>query len=86
MNNPNNQISEDFAKQLLMALYKLDTPIGLLDVLISKTDDMAVKESLTKIMSDLMDVTLNELMIPIYRCQPSLGRASEPGSWLIKDQ
>lgn len=82
MNDMNNQISEDFAKKVLKGLYKLDEPIGALDLVISKTDDLELKNSLFEIMSSLLDITLNELMVPVYQCHPSLGRASEPGPWL----
>jgi len=82
MSNSENQIDEAFAKQLLRVLYKLDVPLGQLDVLISQTDDQETKVVLFGIMSEIMDITLNEMMIPIYKCHPSLGRASEPGTWL----
>ncbi len=82
MNDSNKQINEQFAKQLLKALYKLDIPLGDLDNLILRTDDPATKEALFRIMSQIMETMLNELMVPIYRCHPSLGCASEPGAWL----
>lgn len=81
MNQIDSEISEDFAKQLLMSLYKLDTPIGALDILISKTDDTEIKDALFEITSEFMHIILTELMVPIYHCHPSLGRASEPGPW-----
>jgi len=85
MSDLNSEISEDFAKKLLRSLYKLDSPIGALDRLISNTDDPDLKSSLVEITSSLMDITLSKLMVPIYRHHPSLGRASEPGPWLHED-
>lgn len=86
MSDMKSQISEDFAKKMLKGLYKMDEPIGALDHLMSKTDDLEIKSALFEIMSSLMDITLNELMVPVYQCHPSLGRASEPGPWFEKDK
>jgi hypothetical protein len=82
MSDSENQISEEFAKQLLKALYKLDAPVGRLDVLASKTEDKDAKKIISEIVGEMMEITLNELMIPIYKCHPSLGRASDPSIWI----
>jgi hypothetical protein len=86
MSNLNNQISEEFAKQLLKSLYKLDMPIGLLDSIASKLKDDKDKELISEAIAGIMSITLSELMVPIYHLHPSLGRASEPGEWISEDE
>lgn len=79
------QISEEFAKQLLRAMYALDEPIGKLDSILGLMPEGEAKDRLVAVIGDLMCGVSDELMLPIYRARPGLGRVSEPGEWLKSD-
>ena len=78
------KISEEFAKQLLTALYDIDQPIGKLDKICSSIQDEAVKREFVEALGDLVGEIHFKLMRPIYRQHPDLGSPDEPGPWLHK--
>lgn len=85
----NSPISEDFAKQMLASLYKLDAPLGQLDAVVSGMQEGEAKRLMMDAVAQIMFITVHEMMAPIYRCHQSLGRVSEPGPWLqeaMKDE
>ena len=75
-------ISESLAKRLLRALYDLDDPIQRLDRFLSGMPPGADQDFVKSALGDLMGIITSDLMVPIYREHPQLGRASEPGAWL----
>ena len=79
-------IDERFAKHLLRALYSLDRPIGEVGQCISALPPGPDRERLKTVIGDVMFIVLNDLMVPLYRLHPQLGRASEPGPWLNDTQ
>jgi hypothetical protein len=84
MESTNSQISVEFAKTLLSALYRMDQPINELSEICGELPEGTLKERLFGATGNLMNILLSELMVPIYRQQPSLGTASEPGPWLTR--
>jgi hypothetical protein len=79
------RISREFAVELLTALYALDDPLGQLDMICEGISNSSAKEKITIALGELMGIVTSDLMVKIYKEQPSLGRASEPGDWLSKD-
>ena len=75
-------MSESMAKSVLHALYKLDGPINRMSEVLVTLPPGAERDQLRKELGDLMLAILTDLMVPIYRLHPQLGRASEPGPWL----
>lgn len=75
------QISEAFAKELLRALYKMDAPIGQLDTILTNIPPGKDRDNFKIALGTLMGIVLSELMAPIYKAQPQLGTASQPGQW-----
>jgi hypothetical protein len=84
METTNGQISVEFAKTLLRALYNTDQPINELSAICGELPEGSLKERLFAATGSLMSIVLTDIMVPIYRQQPSLGTASEPGPWLNK--
>jgi len=78
------QISLSLAKDLLKSLYSLDQPINELSAICGELPDGELKKRLIAATGDLMFIVLTDLMVPIYRRQPTLGTASEPGDWFEK--
>ena len=80
-----NEISKEFSKKLLTSMYKMDDFIGQLDQLYSELGEISekdAKDKLKKVIGEILFLTTNELMVPIYSQQPKLGSVSAPGSWL----
>ncbi len=77
-------ISEDFAKELLTALYGLDAHIGKLDVIYSSVQDKAVKAEFVGALGDLIGDIYAKLVRPICKQHPVLGSPDKPGPWLHK--
>lgn len=84
MNSMENkeQISLEFAKELLRALYALDKPLNELSSIYEQMQDGLLKTQLYESLGEIFDKVLSDLMVPIYKHQKTLGRASEPGAWL----
>lgn len=74
------------AKHLLAILYALDKPLDLIWDIEKEMVACPQKELLQQALGEIMFVTLGDLMVPIYRRQPNLGRASEPGPRLAEMQ
>ena len=81
-----DDIQPELAKHLLAILYALDKPLDLIWDIEKEMVACPQKELLQQALGEIMFVTLGDLMVPIYRRQPNLGRASEPGSWLAEMQ
>jgi hypothetical protein len=79
------RIDESLAKELLRALYGLDSKLNRLDSLVSSLGDSDLKRSFQEVLGELMGDITCDLMVPIYAEHGQLGRASEPGSWLTDD-
>jgi len=79
-------INEAHAKALLRALYKLDGPVNRLFEILASMPPGTERDHFKDALSDLVGIVLSDLMVPIYRIQPHLGRASEPGPWLNESQ
>ena len=79
--NESKNISEAFAKQILTSVYSFDKSIGRLDIICSALPDNEMKKKFITELSELMRISLTELLVPVYRERPSLGRASAPGPW-----
>ncbi len=76
------QISEDFAKELLMACYALDARMrDLEEDCLNHCDDQKRVEW-EKTFSHLVTIVGSRLMVPLYQQHPQLGRIMEPGPWL----
>jgi hypothetical protein len=75
-------ISEALTKELLRAMYKLDEPLGRIDEVLSGLEPGESRDKLAAALSDVMSMVLSQLMVPLYRLHPGLGRASEPGPWI----
>ena len=84
MTKSQTDISEEFAKQLLSALYGLDAHIGRLDEICSSLRDEAIKTRFIRALGDLVGDIDAKLMCPIYRRFPALGSPAQPGPWLEK--
>lgn len=87
MENPdsNSEISAEFAKKLLRVLYGLDKPIDELSLLCEDIQSEELRMKISDALGDVMRTVLTDLIVPIYRQHPELGRASEPGNWLYHD-
>jgi len=79
-----NVISLEFAKTLLRVLYRLDDPLDELGCICADLSDGEEKTQFSNALGEIQRLVLTELMVPIYRQHPELGRASEPGDWLYQ--
>jgi hypothetical protein len=76
------EISEDFAKRLLIAAFRLDRHLGAIDAVLERLESTQERKVLADVLAGLMHDITFEIMAPIFRVHPSLGTPSDPGAWI----